>query len=495
MRDFLSINKIFFACACILLLSWIAGLHTATLAQILFPLSLVSLFFYKETTDLNSLKKLHISFVVIWLIVLLLFQFAQVKLGLQGIDFAIFTDVIRSFSLSGTFDSILLGEGPRSFFTHHFSPILAVPGILAFWMAPQFAGIVVHVFVVACALILLAKFAKALRLDAAVAALALLLLCLNPSFRVGLSWEIHDETFGLAFVVLAYWAWALQKHKLAAVALVLCMLCKETFFFFAILFTLMVFIWEYLDKSREYNKLNVYFGASLLALVGIAIYIIWPLALFQKTFDAVDRLSSFEQLFSWSTVSAKTSFLWRLLLPLPFLAFLSIRGLVVALPSAAFLGPILLSNFENMYFPYNYYSVLPTLILFIASLVSLAEYSKIREIRVPVAAYLALISMSLMMAGHSRPVKTIRSLSSKPTYSAAQLEFVPRDAVVIAQDFDVQYLLGVKKIYRAWTAERIAVPWTHIVVRRDSKLAWKTELLNQSNVCAENQNWILRCRK
>lgn len=493
--------RAFFLSTCILLVAWVLGLHVASVARVVFPLSvlllaLVPRFRSNCAITLEGCKNWHLCLIAVSLGLLAALQYAQVRLGMQGIDFAIFTDVIRNFALDASFNTVLVGEGTNSFLSHHFSPILAVPGVVAsMGVAPALAGIVVHILGVVLAFAGLWLLGKALGINSGLLALALLVLCLNPSMRVGLSWEIHDETFALAFVVCAYFAFFSARHKLAATSLVLAMLCKETFFVFAVLFAAMACLWEYLWGKRSWRTMWPYLPVCLLALLGLALYVIWPLPLFGKTFDPIGRVSTISELLAWGAIKEKAGLIWRLLLPFLFLPLWTRKGVVAAIPAGAFLGPILLSNFANMYFPYNYYSVLPTLVLFIASLVSLAELGAPNWQRFPALGYLALVSLSLTMAGHSRPLKVVLSLRKKPLFSAQQLAFVPRDATVLVQDYDVQYVLGVKKIYRAWTAERISVPWTHLVQRKTSQEPWAPAFLDASTPCAENEYWVLRCRR
>lgn len=481
----------------LVLLLWLLGVHTATVAKIGLGLAIVAhLAFFKVRStrfDLSKAASWHLVFVFFWLLLLFGYQFAQVHLGRQGFDFAIFSDVFLHFAKSFRLDSVLLGDVSKSFLTHHFSPLLVVPGAFA-WLglSPQMAAILVHCVCTAIGLYVLWEFAKRCGLASAGAAFCLMLLTLNPTFRIGLSWEVHEETFALPLVGLSYLFWFRKQHGRAALSLVACMLAKETFFFFAIAFSCMAFFWAYWHKESR-RALGCYIVVSFLAAIGIWFYVFYPPEWFGKTFNATARLSTFEHLFSLPTIEAKVNFLIRLLLPFLMAPFWSKRAALVAMPALAFLGPILLSNFENMYHSYNYYGVIPTFIFAFAALVGIQDRFPAFSSIVP-ALYVVLICLPLRSGGPVRPLRTILELNRSPWLSAEQLSGIPAGSKLVAQDYDVQFLLGRGTVYREWTAERLDLPWTHLVVRKSAKEEFSSKLIAQSAICQDLPNWIIRCR-
>jgi len=335
-----------------LLLLWVAGVHAASIARPLLLFSLLGLTFrsYRAVViELQSLQSIHLCFMILWLALLLGHQVSTTLLGTQGVDFAIFTDVFRSFAENFTLQTNLLGEHPKSFLTHHFSPILVFPGTLVLFGIPaRFSGIVVHIFVVSVAIYLLYLFIRELKISKSVALFGLVLLALNPSFRLGLSWEIHDEIFGLAFVALSYYYWQIREDRKAAVALFLSLLCKETFFFYTIAFTVMVLLWEIYENHPKYKRLIPYCLVSIIAVVAAYYYIFSPPWFLEKTFNATGRLpGSMQELFTIEMLKDKFGLILRIFIPLIFLPFWTRRGLIAAIPAFAFLGPILVSNFAN----------------------------------------------------------------------------------------------------------------------------------------------------
>jgi uncharacterized membrane protein len=481
----------------LVLLLWLLGVHTGTVAKVGIALAIVTqLTLYKVRSarfDLSKAESWHLAFLLLWLVLLFGYQFAQVQLGQQGFDFAIFSDIFLHFASSLRLDTILIGSNVESFLTHHFSPILALPGGIA-WLGvpPQIAAIIAHVLGVTFALYYLYRFAKDAGLANAIVIFCLVLLALNPTFRIGLSWEVHEETYALPFLALSYLFWQRKQHTKAALALCVCMLCKETFFFFAITFSLMALVISRLEQ-QPLKKLLPYLIVSLIACFGIWFYILFPPAFIGKTFDATGRISSVSELFSASMLQSKFTFLARLFLPFLLAPFWTLRGAILAFPVVAFLGPILLSNFENMFHPYNYYGVVPTFILAFASVASIQQrFLQVRSIAP--AFYLFLICLPLLAGGPVRPMRTILELRRGPLLSAQELKSLPQDAAVVAKDHDIQFLLHQPKIYREWTAERLDLPWTHLVLRKSAKEDFSAKLLAQSSTCQDLPNWIIRCR-
>lgn len=482
----------------LLLLCWALGVQVGDAARGMVVLGLLAFLArslrFGHATFGASLRLSLLPFVLLWLLLIALQQWANYVLGLQGFDFAIFSQAIESVSQRGSLATSFVDEGWVTFLSHHFSPVLYVPGLLGFigLSGPQ-AAILFHLLCIAGALFLFLRSAGALGAPRPVAILLVLLLCLHPTFRVALSWEVHDELFALPFIGLAYVGLFERRVSLSLIGVLLACCCKENMFIFAVLFAALMWV-EAKHFQNVTSARRVALGMLVLGLSGAVVYFLLLDFFIERTFDPAARIASMRELFDPQRLWSKAYFLLLLAVPLLGSFFWSKRALLYSLPAAAFLGPILLTSFDAMYHPYNYYGVVPLYILAFAALVALRDHNLLAR-PWPAAVALVLVALALSLGAFNRPTKLIRKSIERPWLSQEELAFIPDDAAILADDYSFSFLLDKERVHRFWTAERKPVAWEYLVRRRGTEAGGSAAFVEQAHICRETPHWIVYCRK
>lgn len=477
---------------------WLSGLRSTDIARIVLLLSVLGYGVSRFSTAYYSLSSVPLRFSYAWfgwcwLVLLALCQLATYVLAKQGFDFAIFSQAIASVADRGSLATSFIWTGWVDFLTHHFSPILYIPGTFV-WLGltgPQ-AAILFQIICVGLAILLFYKFARALGFRPSTSSFLVMLLCLNPTFRVGTFWEVRDEIFALPFLGWAYYSWLRAKDWQAVAAVALACTCKENMFIFAIFFGIACLL---LPRQGTVRRAWPYIACVIIGVLGIVAYFYLFDFFFVRTFDPHGRISRIDEFLNPVILRGKLILLTILLLPFFFLPLAGRRALLLSLPSMAFIGPILVSNMPQMYHTFNYYGVVPTYIFALASLYAISLYWPKFKDGVPVLTALIAVSLSLSWAGFSRPGKLILQALRQPWYSGTDLQSLPKDAPILADDYSFPFLLDKSRAIRFWTAERTNPDWEFIVQRRDDATPLNQRFLNESEVCREHPNWIIRCRK
>lgn len=440
----------------------------------------------------EALRGNYTYFVVAWLLLLFLQQLSNYVLGLQGFDFAIFSQVIESVSTRGGLYTSFVQTGWVNFLTHHFSPILYVPGLLGFLDFPgSFAAICFHVACIAAALFFFVRFALAIGFERRIAVFLVVLLCLNPTFRVAAAWEVHDELFALPFIGLAYDSWARNKPWRAFVGVAVALACKENLFFFAIAFGLVSMCLN--AGQRRDNR--PYVLCLILGFLGAIFYFYAFDFFWARSFDLHARLAPLSVLLEPELLRKKIWFLFLLLIPCAGLSLLDRKAALLSLPAGAFLGPILLTNFEAMYHPYNYYGVVPTYILCLAAVQGLAARFPECKARFPAAAALAAASLALCFAAFHRPTALLVEAWKSDWLTSRDLQSVPAAAMIVADDYSFPFLLDKERVVRLWTATRRETEWEYLILRKGAALDLPPQFEADSEVCSDLARWTVRCRR
>lgn len=206
-------NGFFAACrlastAIVVLLGlWSVGIHVADLARVVVALCAIFLLLeYKTNKSLGNslfdpsviLQRILFGFLVYYCILIPVYLISKVYAGSQGIDFAIFTQVIDSVARLHNFASSMIANESVSFLGHHFVPFLAVPGLLGVFGIPSYvSGSIIHGLSVSSAVVGVFWISRLVGLSRGLALFATLLCFINPSLRHTVFWGIHDETFAI----------------------------------------------------------------------------------------------------------------------------------------------------------------------------------------------------------------------------------------------------------------------------------------------------------
>jgi uncharacterized membrane protein len=450
-------------------------------------------------TEISAVTvRIFAAFPWVFIPLICLCQIARVYVGEHGIDFAIFTQVIRSIRDFGEPTTSLVAPEPVSFLSHHFAPFLFGLGWLSrVSLPPYLIGIVFQGLSVGLAVYFFYKFCRQVGFSSVTSGISTTLLCVNPCFRSGISWGIHDEVFALGLVGGALYAWSRQRHALVLGCLLLLTLFKETFFIAVGFSALAAAIQLYVRKSASRYAIGSYAILSLLALIAAAVYfIVIPLRpdVFPMSFNAGQRLPSLQTLLSFDFLLAKAKFLAALLLPICALPLLSLPGLILYLCASPFWGACLISTFDEMHKGYNYYTVVPTYVAFFASVLTVKQRWGQCVKFTPTVLFL-LTCLAFSNGYRLNPVNLVRQLTRNGPILPDSLSMIPNNLTIAVSEFDAVFVQDKLRLVRLWSAERIPIKWDLVLVRAGTREPPSQRLLKNTAKCYEDSRWTVFCRK
>lgn len=183
-----------------------------------------------QKLSVKSNLKLVRAALILFPIYVLIIQLARIKIGTQGIDFAIFSQVIYNFSEGHGLRTSLVDYGWHHFLTHHFSPYLYILGFLNKMIeAPELLLVFFHVLAVSLSLLLAYKIFRH-KHSLLISYLGITLLVLLPAVRISLLWEVRDEIYALPFLLGAYLAYTKDRSVLSIFILAMSCLLRKPYF-------------------------------------------------------------------------------------------------------------------------------------------------------------------------------------------------------------------------------------------------------------------------
>lgn len=482
-----------------LVLAWVLGFYVGDLARLVTILLFSSLLLVARLGAAGQkhacLRGNYSSLSIVFVALIVSQQAFNYLLGLQGLDFAIFAQAIESVPRRGDLYTSFIWDGWIHFLTHHFSPILYISGLLGFLgLSGAAAAILSHAVAVAVFLYFAFQFCRAIGFSAQLSGFLVFLICLNPTLRVALAWEVRDEILALPFVALVYNAWLRGRPIALLLGLILCCSCKETFFIFSFLVGACLLLWKTEHQLLQRKFRIVAIAAIFLGAVGATIYFkfLWVFA--APSFNPQGRIASISELLAAPALLEKLKFLAIVLAPSLGFGLTTKRGLILATPAFAFVGPILISNFPQMYHRYNYYGVVPSVILAFAAFYSLGVWKPGYKQEIPAMLALALVALSLSFAPFNRPGRLLYRAWNESWVSPRSFDAIPDDAVILADDYTFPFLRDKEHVIRFWLAAQQPVQWDYLVIRRGTIPALPASILDNSAVCLEYPSWIVRCR-
>ena len=283
----------------------------------------------------------------------------------QGLDFGIFSQVIYQVAINGSPQSSIVAQDKINFLTYHFSPYLNFLGLVAkLGLPPEYILLSSQALAVLGLILALIFFLTAFKVSLETKAAIISAVLLLPSVRRGLAWGVYDEILALPFLLtsLALHFWG---HKLKIFALICCFFFKETFALVCCCFCIFFAI-EATTQRSFYRAL-----ASLSLLAFFVYSAILPTYFYQPAFKPFERVSKFDDLLNFELLNLKLKWVALIFAPcLPLTLALSaqeIKKVFLLLVTAGFhFVAMLITNFENMLNPYNYYSVTPAILTFLA---------------------------------------------------------------------------------------------------------------------------------
>lgn len=420
-----------------------------------------------------------------------LLQVAYWRDGFEGVDFGIFSQLIYQVAENNRFVTSLIGTEWHNFFTHHFSPYLLVLGVISKVGVPgEVLLIGCHVAAVTALVAGVFNLYRTKSEDSLAASLLTLTALFLPAVRIGLSWETHDEVLALPLLIWSLYAHFENRNIFKLLILLPALLFKETL---ALNVTMLCTIFAFQETDRG-SRLRCIFLA-LVALLEFVLYTkILPHWLWYPTFDGTSRLSSLDQLMTGSIIRAKLSWLLVSTIPAVPLLFLHSRqtlrqSLLILAAVGSNYAAILLTNLPNMYEPYNYYSITPVMMTFLAFSIPVAGDRRLFR-----SLLASLVITSLV--GHRIEVREIlkRGFLVPSAYTEIE-ELITPDKVVIADDFTTSILARNKQVKRLFHANRQLPRFDFILTRREIDPKLSSFLNAWSRPCGETRRFAIRCAK
>lgn len=436
----------------------------------------------------------------VYLALLLAHQLAKVKLGRQGIDFAIFTQVVDSIPRRGAPLSSLIGPEWRNFLSHHFVPILYLPAALTAVGIPAPTSILLaHVGGVAVGFLALHGIFRRVGLSPSVSIALLLVAMLDPALRPEIFWGIHDETFALAFVGLAFLFWLRGRFIASAVMLALSATTKESFFLFMVSFPAVAIVSHsrFHPAETAASARRVFGVTGLLGLAGFAGYFFLQPVLLGKQFDHLNKLATLDTLLSPAVLGQKLLFTAMVLLPSLGLGLFTWRGRAILATALPFVGIVWASGYAEMYRPLGYYGVVTSFIGFIAAAVSMVDLTpRWRDFLQSAPALLFLGWLGLCL-GTNLPAREVYRAVGDDSLDAAHLAWIPDEARVITDPAAALALLRTAHPVRLYAAGIQPEPpaFDYVVFNPKGWEPLPPSLEQLTEPCHPSGGWQVRCPK
>ena len=484
---------------------WILGVHVSDVSRTIACLSAFALAWKLfSRKKFNSFQLPHwtptfgIIFGLCYCLLILAYMISNVYSGGQTIDFAIFTQVIDSISRWGNFRSTLIGTENHNFLVHHFSPFLAIPGVLGFLGVPAYiSGPIVHSFCLASCYIGFIKLSRALGFSKEASYLPPLFLFFIPSFRHTVVGGIHLETFSMAFLPWIFLAWKEKRIYTVFILSILSFTTKESLFLIIGMFSLLALIEKRINHEGEKLK-NSQFIYGFLLLISFSsffsYFFLQPL-LFEKNFDHMNKVASLGSLLDPESLYKKGIWLLYLFLPFLYYPLWRSKNWIYLLPALPSIGIVLISNFSEMPKLNNYYAATPTLLILIASLFSLhRNHKKISSINPT----LLLLLFSLSFSFSSRkPLKVLKNnlKHNLHSYSPSEIDKVPKNKNLVVSSSAALFLLDSQHLLRLWDANRRNVDYDYLVLKKSEEGQLMSRTVKNAKKCFIGKTWVIWCNK
>lgn len=399
---------------------WLVGVSTIDLARLCVFLTSLSLLLHLRRNNnpwqLNIGSPALLRGLLVFSALTLLLQAVAFIRSIDtlswGLDSVIFAQVAQRFAGHHDFLSSINRVGFQNFLSDHFSPVLAVPGLLAkLGLGAPLSLAMVHAIALASSMVLLYLLAGSQKVLGAIS--VVLFLCF-PSVRHQIGWGTQVEFLALPFVGGAFLTAFKGRLGLTICAWALASLCKETLSCYAIAFFGTVVVKEAYDRffgNWLWDRGRLYLSFVAIFLFGgwFFIYVTFHEFLFDLPYDHLNRVN-LADLLNVSVIGEKAIFFLAIVL-IPIVLLRKSFGLgavLVFLPFGPFVAMVLLSGFTNMWNLLTHYSVLPIYILLCGVNFYLRKQeSAPKQDLLPSSVALSLVLALCFCFSNRRPMKVI----------------------------------------------------------------------------------------
>ena len=155
---------------------------------------------------------------------------------------------------------------------------------------------------------------------------------------------------------------------------------------------------------------------------------------------------------------------------------------------------ILVSNSDGMSNPYNYYSILPALLITVGVFTSLRTVST--ELKLVALLFCCLIAS--FIGPRIRIPKEIKTALMQESPVQRLRQIIPPTAVVLTGDWDAALFIRQRQVMRLYHANKNIMKFDFIVLRKTSPsnssvIRLSKYLLAWSEPCYEDEVWLVRC--
>ncbi len=482
---------------------WMAGLWMFDAVRVVASLLLLGLLFVPRVRAWRVPEAGRAETIVfaLWaagfFTLLIAHMLARAHLGMQGIDFAIFAQVIENIGRTGVPNGSLAAQAAAAnFLWHHFSPVLYLPGALAALGVPApAAGVFVHAAGAAVGFGALFVLARK-NLGVSVAACIFLAAILASSIRTELFWGLHDDTFAIGFVGLALCFWLRGQFAAAAIAALLTGTCKESFFFFMAWFAIVALFFhrDFHPGTPIRSAARVFVPLIPIGLLGGVAYFFLQPVLAGKNFDHFGKLATFDVLISPRVLFEKLLFLASVLSGSCALGLFTRRGRIVLAMALPLVGIVAIAGDPELYRPFGYAGVVPSVIAFFAAVVSLETMKDRWPVMVSAPAMIFAVCFALSFTTNL-PARDVISAAREDGFSPEHLAWIPSDARVAADPGGALALLRVQHLRRLFTVgeQETPEPFDFVVLRPGGWESLPANVERVTEPCHPSGKWVVRC--
>ena len=263
-------------------------------------------------------------------------------------------------------------------------------------------------------------------------------------------------------------------------------------------FGLMVLVTSHRDDRAYFESTRWWMVGLILGSIGFLIgYIGLQPFIFQQKFDHVSRIATFRDLLNIEALMGKAHFLLILIIPVLFLPFLNLRrSWPYLLPSLPFIGMVMVSNFAEMWKQLNYYGIIPTMGLFLASLeaINLSRPQLIQSINPLKIAAISLVCCFCW--GAKNPTKSVVSSMNQPFLDPGPLATLPLGASMAVSPAAGLFLLDRTPHLRTLASLLHESMPEFVVVKKGEDLVIPSETLAHLKPCHPStvSQWIVLCK-
>lgn len=399
---------------------WLFGVHVSDPVRVIIFITVVALLFPKFRHLLLNFKtlsqfqsRLLLIFIIIYPVLICAQHLIRVYAGSQSINFAYRSQVIDNVvNQGGLYSSILSSDfSLQNWLTHHFNPVLVIPGLLGFIGVPAYLSQIIFLMIIlSIVAVVIYKILLLRNYSREVIFIPIVIFFSIYSVRHPLTFGIEDEFFALPFIALAFLYLFKHNFGISCLFILLTFTVKESFFLLGISWGALGIMLYYKDML-QLSKTDIYYSIALIILGAtfFVLYIFGHEILFGKVYEHLHKAGGLDSLFDSEIIFDKLYHFVLLFFPFLFFPFIYRKCLILLIPAIPFILLMFYSNY--MYQATDYYAVIPSFVIFISCVYFLPEKDN-RVLKSVRPGILILILSIAFIHGTWKPAKILAEADS-----------------------------------------------------------------------------------